>query len=187
MANNAPRPVLNTDASSSVENKPLIITSLASGVSAKGLGDLLKDGEDKMRQGKFSESVATYETAQQVAPNNPFVYLGRCFAELGSSYYGKADLDLRRAVFLDEAVLAGRYDLNGFLGQDRVSLVQSELSKIAGSEKGARASVLMAFISHSTGADTAAGKSLDDAAARGGYAGLVDQMRATWGIRATAK
>jgi hypothetical protein len=179
------KPILNGD--SAVNEKPLIITSLATGTPAKGLSDLLKTAEDKMRQGKYTEAVDTYETAQHVAPNNPFVYLGRSFAELGSSYYGKADLDLRRAVIVDPAVLAGRYDLNGFLGQDRVGFVSDELTKMSTTEKGARPWVLLAFVAHNTGDDTAAAKDLDEASTRGGYTSLVDAMRTAWGIKAPPK
>jgi hypothetical protein len=164
----------------------MIITSLAAGMPVTKFSDLLKSAEEKMRAGKFTEAVDTYETAQQVTRNNPFVYLGRTFAELGSSYYGKADLDLRRAVLLDPAVLSGRYDLNGFLGQDRVNFVQKELIDISSHEKGARAYVLLAFVAHNIGDDALAATDLDEATTRGGYKGLVDEMRSAWGIKAAA-
>ena len=91
------KPLLTPADNSAADNQPLVITSLATGIQAKGLGDLMKSAEGKMREGKFTEAVDTYESARAVAPNNPLVPLGRSFAELGASYYGKADQDLTRA------------------------------------------------------------------------------------------
>lgn len=177
------KPILNPP-DNSADNQSYVVTSLATGIQAKGLADLMKSAETQMRQGKFTEAVDSYEAAQAVAPNNPFVYLGRSFAELGASYYGKADADLNRAVASDPAVLSGKYDLNGFLGDDRVKFVKTDLADIAKNEKGARPLVLLAFIAHNTGDDSTAAKYLDDAAARGGgYGSLITLMQAAWGIK----
>jgi hypothetical protein len=186
---NMPKPAPGTvlDNTTSLA-KPIVITSLATGVPSKTLADLMKTAEDRMREGKFTEAVDAYESAQKAFPNNPFIYLGRSFAELGSSYYGKADLDLRRAVLLDPAVLAGRYDLNGFLGQDRVSFIQKELTDIETREtKSGRAPTLLAFVAHNVGDDTAAVTELNAAATKGGpYPAMVEEMRTAWGIQAPA-
>ncbi len=136
-----------------------------------------------MRAGKFTEAVDTYQTAEQVAPNNPFVSLGRGFAELGASYYGKADQDISRAINADPAILVGRYDLKGFLGEDRLSFVEKDLQDIASSEKGARPLVLLGYMAHNTGDDAAAAKDFDDAMQRGGYNDLIKLMKQAWSIR----
>ena len=177
------KPILTKPDTAVEPAQPYIVTSLSSGISAKGLQQLMKTAEDQMRQGKFTESVDTYDSAEQVAPNNPFVTLGRSFAEIGASYYGKADLDLNRAIALDPAVMAGRYDLKGFLGEDRVKFVQGDLQDIADSEKGARPLVLLGFIAHNGGDDTLAAKDLNEAAKRGGYANLVAQLKQAWGLK----
>ncbi len=180
-------PIL-TPADSAADNQPYVVTSLATGIPAKGLADLMKSAEDKMRDGKFTEAVDAYETAQSVAPNNAFVSLGRSFAELGASYYGKADLDLNRAIVAEPAVLAGKYDLNGFLGEDRVKFVTKDLNDIASHEKSARPLVLLGFIAHNTGDDVAASKYLDQAATRGGgYDSLIALMRSTWSLKTDGK
>ena len=83
-----------------------------------------------MRAGKFTQAVATYDTAQEVSPNNPFIPFGRGIAELGASYYGKADLDLSRAINSESALLAGQYDLKGFIGEDRLAFVSNDLAEI---------------------------------------------------------
>ncbi len=122
-----------------------------------------------MRAGQFGQAVDTYDTAAEVAPNNPFVPLGRGFAELGASYYGKAEADLTRAILAEPAVLAGQYDLKGFLGQDRLAFVQKDLTDIGATEQTARPFLLLAYIAHNTGADdaTVTTKYLDTAEARG--------------------
>jgi tetratricopeptide (TPR) repeat protein len=178
----AAKPILTTPEASE-ENQSYIITSLATGISAKGLADLMKTAEDQMRAGKFTEAVDTYQTAEQVAPNNPFVSLGRGFAELGASYYGKADQDISRAINADPAILVGRYDLKGFLGEDRLSFVEKDLQDIASSEKGARPLVLLGYMAHNTGDDAAAAKDFDDAMQRGGYNDLIKLMKQAWSIR----
>ncbi len=174
-------PVLNGQ-ESAANNQPYVITSLATGIKAKGLADLLKTAEDQMRSGNFSQAIDTYDSAEEVAPNNPFVPLGRGFAELGRSYYAKADKDLTRAVAGDPAILVGQYDLKGFIGSDRLKFIQKDLADISKSEKSARSVVLQAFIAHNTGDDESAVKDLDDAAARGGYAAMVKTMRDAWGL-----
>jgi hypothetical protein len=181
------QPILTPQDNTSADNQPTVITSLATGIQAKGLADLMKSAEDKMRQGKFTEAVDTYETAQAVAPNNPFIALGRSFAELGASFYGKADQDLTRAIIADPAVLAGKYDLNGFLGEDRVKFVNSDLADLAAHQKSARPLVLLAFIAHNNGDDATAATDLDQAAPRGQYDSLIALMRSTWGLKVNGK
>ncbi len=177
-------PVINGHESSAADNQPFVVTSLASGIKAKGLFDLLKTAEEQMRSGKFSQAIDTYDTAEQVAPNNPFVPLGRGFAELGRSYYAKADADFNRAITAEPAILAGQYDLKGFIGDDRVRFVQNDLQQIGTTEKSARSAVLLAFIAHNVADDNTAAMQLDEATTRGGYTSTVDAMRQAWGLRA---
>jgi len=180
-------PILTPADNATADNEPAVITSLATGIRAKGLAELMKSAEDMMRQGKFTEAVDTYQTAQAVAPNNPFIALGRSFAELGASYYGKADQDLIRAIRIEPAVLAGKYDLNGFLGEDRVKFLNTDLTDLAAHQKSARPLVLLAFIAHNTGDDATAARDLDQAAPRGQYDSLIALMRSTWGLKVDGK
>jgi hypothetical protein len=179
----AAQPILTKPGASAEDNQPYLITSLAAGIDAKGLAGLMKTAEDQMRQGKFTEAVDTYDTAEQVAPNNGFVYLGRGFAGLGASYYGKADQDLTRAFNSEPAILLGKYDLKGFLGEDRLKFVHDDLEDIANQEKGARPLVLLGFIAHNSGDDILAGKDLAEAQRRGGYADVIKTMREAWNIK----
>ncbi|HSV16686.1 MAG TPA: hypothetical protein VLI90_20645 [Tepidisphaeraceae bacterium] len=165
-------------------NQPYVITSLATGIKAKGLSDLMKQAEEQMRQGKFTNALDTYDSAQQVAPNNPLIALGRGFAELGASYYGKAEGDLRRGIFAAPAVLVGQYDLKGFLGEDRLKFVVKDLKDILKTEKTERPAFLLAYIFHNVGDDESTAKYLDEADRRvAGRDGMVNLMRNTWGLK----
>jgi hypothetical protein len=164
------------------DGKPVVITSLATGVAAPGMAGLLKKAEDQMRDGKFSKASDLYDSAEQVAPNNPFAPLGRSFAELGSSYYVKADADLAKAVAEEPAILGGQYDLKGFLGEDKLKFVQNDLADVSANEKAARPEVLLAFIAHNSGDDTAAASHLEAASIRGGDSALIAAMRSVWNL-----
>jgi hypothetical protein len=172
-----------------ISDQPFVITHLYDGIRAQGLRDLLKSAEDQMRAGQFSQAVDTYDTAGEVAPNNPFVPLGRGFAELGASYYGKAEADLTRAILSEPAVLAGQYSLKGFLGDNRLSFVRNDLTEIARTEKTARPHLLLAYIAHNDGKDdaTVTAPELDAAEALGGDAKLIGLMRDAWNIKPPAK
>jgi hypothetical protein len=158
-----------------------VITSLATGIKAKGLAGFMKTAEDQMRAGKFTDALNSYDNAQQVAPNNPLIPLGRSFAELGASYYGKAETDLRNAVRSDAAVLMPQYDLKGFIGEDRLKFVVKDLKDVANTEKTERPVLLLAYISHNVGDDEGAAKYLNDADTRsGGRDQMVELMRTVW-------
>lgn len=161
-----------------------VITSLATGVQASGLANVLKTAEKNMRSGKFTAALDSYDTAAAVAPNNPFVTLGRGFAELGASYYGKAEDDIRRTITNEPAVLVARYDLKGFLGGERLRFITQDLRDIAKSEKTAsRAPFLLAYIEHNNGNDQVAEKDLNEAIHRaGGKDAVAREMQKLWGF-----
>ncbi len=162
---------------------PFLISSLAVGTKDGALAKLLRDAEGQMRSGAFGRSVETYDAAASVAPNNPFVPLGRGFAELGAGYYGRGEADLTRAILSEPALLAARYDLAGFLGADRLKFVQGELTDIAATEQTARPHLLLAFIAHNAGADDLTAKDLAIAADRGSNPKLVALMREAWDVK----
>ena len=167
---------------------PFIISSLATGIRAKGLADLMGTAEKQMRSGQFAQAVDSYDTAGEVAPNNPFVPLGRGFAELGASFYGRAETDLTHAILLEPAVLAGQYDLKGFLGDTRLKFVQQDLTGIAKTENTARPHLLLAYLAHNTGQDDmkVTAPQLDAAAAAGADAKVIGLMREAWNLKAPA-
>jgi tetratricopeptide (TPR) repeat protein len=131
---------------------PLDVRSLAAGVQAKGLRDLMTDAERLTREGKFAGALERYDAAEAVAPNNPLVWLGRAHAQLGAGYYARAERDLRSALTSDRALLMGRYDLEYFLGEARLAAVVQDLKDVAKAEKGdARTPFLLAYIAYNTG------------------------------------
>lgn len=168
--------------------EPLRIKSLAEGVEAKGLRELLASAEELMKAGKFASAIEKYGAAQQVAPNNPLIVLGRAHAELGATYYGRAEQSLRQAIEADPALLMGQYDLEAFVGRDRLGFVVKDLKQISNTEAGAaRPHLLLAYIAYSMpGNEAAAAQYLDAAAERSkGADPLIDLMRKNWNLPAT--
>jgi hypothetical protein len=164
--------------------RPLQIHSLAEGVQAKGLADLLTEAETQMKAGHFHSALEQYELAEQVAPNNPLILLGRANAELGQSYYTRADTHLRQAFSGDQALLMGQYDLNTLLGQDRLQFLVSDLKAIAQREtKESRPLFLLAYIAYNTGSERKAAAYLDLAEKRaGGSDPVYDLVRKYWSL-----
>lgn len=162
--------------------KPPVISSLATGVQSKGMEQLLKDAESLMREQKFVAAIDKYGTAQQVAPNNPLPLLGLAHAELGASFYARAETHLRQA-FSDPALLMAQYDLRQFIGEDRLAFIVRDLKEIANNEKGSpRPLVLLAYIAYNEGNDRMAAGYLDLAEKRaGGDAdGFYQKLRKHW-------
>src|SRR5205085_5170480 len=127
------------------------------------------NAEKLMRQGKFTTALEEYERAAKMEPTNPFVSLGRANAELGASYYARAERDLRDSFAADPTLLAGRYNLQQFLGAERLDFLTRDLKEIATSEaREPRPAFLLAYISYNTGNPRAAAEYLDMAERRAG-------------------
>lgn len=163
--------------------EPLQINSLATGVTGAGLTGVLKSAEDFMRQGKFNSAIQQYDLAQQVAPNNPMIRLGRANAHLGASSYRTAEADLRQAFGADQALLMAQYDLRGFMGASRLQILVNDLKEIGRSEpKNPVPSLLLAYISYNTNNEAAAVTYLGEVEQRQGGAAdpLVQTMKRLW-------
>lgn len=133
---------------------PPVVTSLATGVEAKGLKQLLTEAEALMREQKFVSALGKYDLAEQVAPNNPMVLLGRANAELGASFYARAETHLREAFTGAPALMMAKYDLRSFLGDDRLAFLVKDLKEIANNEKASpRPLLLLAYIAYNEGND----------------------------------
>lgn len=148
---------------------PVQVKSLAEGVQAQGLRELLKSAEDLLKEGKYDSAIEKYESAERVALNNPLISLGRAHAELAATYYRRAENTLRRAVEADPALLYGQYDLRGFIGQDRLQYVANDLKELAaGSPKDPRPVLLLAYITYNSQMEQQAATFLDEASRRAG-------------------
>lgn len=149
--------------------RPVQIRSLAEGVEAKGLADLLKQAEDYMKAGKYNSALEQYDLAEQVAANNPLILLGKANVELGQSYYTRAETHLRQAFMQDQALLMGQYDLRALIGAERLEYLVKDLKEVAKQEtRQARPVFLLAYIAYNTGNERMAAAYLDLAEKRAG-------------------
>lgn len=162
--------------------RPLQIDSLARDVQAKGLKEVMTEAEELMKQQKFASALERYDTAELVAPNNPLVALGRAHAELGASYYSRAETHLREAFRGNPALLMGQYDLRSFLGDDRLQFLVKDLKEIANKEeRSPRPAFLLAYIAYNTGNESMAASYLDLAEKRaGGQDPVFQLLRKHW-------
>jgi hypothetical protein len=169
------------------QGAPPKIESLYPGVKAKGLSDLLKDGEDLMKQGKWYDAIQKYDTAQQVAPNNMLILVGRANAELGASSYGPADADIRSAFTQDPAMMEGQFDLRKMIGDDRLQFLVNDLKQIQQKNPNeSRPVFLLAYINYNTGNERMAAAYLDLAEKRaGGNDTFFSMVRNHWTLPAT--
>jgi tetratricopeptide (TPR) repeat protein len=163
---------------------PVKVPSLATGVKAKGLSDVLKNAENLMKDGKFTSALDQYDQAEQVAPNNPLIRLGRANAELGASYYARAEAHLRDVFGKNPELLSGQYDLTGMLGEQRVAVLVKDLKEIANREqREPRPVFLLAYIAYNTGHEQNAEAYLDLADKRsGGKDAFFQLLRDNWAL-----
>jgi tetratricopeptide (TPR) repeat protein len=161
---------------------PEKIESIAEGVEAKGLRDVLKSAEDLMREQKFAAALEKYEVARQVAPNNSLITMGRANAELAASYYRRAEASLREAVGRAPELVVAQFDLRALVGPERLQVLVSDLKEIAENDKQvARPAILLAYIAYNTGNEAQAGEYLTAAEQRaGGDDALLSAWRKNW-------
>jgi len=162
--------------------EPLRINSLAAGVRAKGLHDLLTAAEDLMRQGKFESAIEKYNMAEQVAPDEHLIPLGRANAELGAGYYRLAASDLHRVFLSDPALVLGQYDLTQWMPPQRLQYISKELQTLAAGEPQQETPVfLLAYVSYNAGHASEAARYLDQAQQRAGSSDpLLSMLRSHW-------
>jgi hypothetical protein len=167
---------------------PLQIDSLATGVKSSTLGDLLHQGEDQISHQQYDEAIRVFDNAERAVPNNPLIYIGRAEAELGGSYYRQADMDLREAFRLDNAVLLSQYDLKRYLGEDRIQFIMTSLKQIStDSPENTTAPFLLAYVAYNTHQESLAGQYLDDCGKRsGGSDETVVLLKRYWNLKSSS-
>jgi tetratricopeptide (TPR) repeat protein len=166
------------------EVKPITVKTMASGINGQGLKDLLTKAEALMREGKFTSAIDQYAAAEQVAPNQPLIWIGRANAELGASYYNRAEGHLKEAFRSDTALLMAQYDLQTFLGQDRLQSVIKDLKEIASVDQKSPTPVfLLGYIAYNTGNERRAAGWLDLAEKRSdGKDPIFKLLREHWSL-----
>jgi len=184
LVNQARDNVAKIDSAVGPKPAPIQVKSLASGVRARGLAEVLGGAESLLKQGKFSAALDQYDVAEQVAPNNPLIRLGRSNAELGAGFYARAEQHLRQAFTQDTALLVGQYDLRAMLGEERVDYLVNDLKQIANAEANqVRPVFLLAYLSYNTGNERRAAAYLDLAEKRaGGKDPLLGLLRQYWSL-----
>jgi len=163
---------------------PLKIDSLAVGVRAQGLANLLRQAETLMREGKYLAAVDQYEAAEQVAPNNGLVVLGKAHAHLAAAYYKKAEIGLRQALSADPVLMMAQFDLKAMIGQPRLEFLVKDLKDLARrQENDAGPAFLLAYLAYHTGNEQQAATYLDLALARsGGKDELCKLLKVHWAL-----
>jgi len=167
---------------------PLKFNSLATGMKAKGLEELLLRAEELMREGKFASAIESYDAAARAAPENPLVWMGRANAELGASYYARAEENLRKAFTADPSLLLAQYDLKTFYGDDRLQYLVKDLKDIASKDKtNVRSLFLLSYIAYNTSNERRAAAYLELAEKRAGGDELLKLLREHWTLPKDSK
>jgi hypothetical protein len=167
---------------------PVPVSTLAMGVKAKGLHDLLSGAEDLIKQGKYDSAVAEYNQALRVAPNNPLPFLGRAHAELAGGYYGRAEMDLRIVFRNDPELLLAQFDLKSLFPKDRIDFIRKDLHDVAAADpQSERPWFLLAYLDYNTGDTATADKDLNEAEQRSHGDWSVRLLRQHWALPSNPK
>lgn len=179
----------NTAGGMAPGSSPIKVTTLAEGIKAKGLHDLLAGAEDLIRQGKYDLAIQNYNQAQRVAPNNPLSLLGRANAELAAEYYARAEQDLRTAYRINPGLLLLQFDLETLLPNGRASDLRKDLQDLAQKDvKSERPWFMLAYLDYNSNDSATAQKDIFEAEQRSGRAdATLRRMRQYWPLPSTAK
>jgi tetratricopeptide (TPR) repeat protein len=135
-----------------------------------------------MKDGKYQTALDQYEAAQEVAPNNAMIMVGRANAELGAGYYKKAETHLRIAMQSDPVVTMAQFDLRTMLGEQRLTTIVRDLKDTATAQKTDPGLVLLlAYLAYNSGSEAQAATYLNEADRRAaGKDELVTLLRNHW-------
>lgn len=163
---------------------PVKVPTLTEGMKGKGFTDLMKTGEQAMKDGKYTLAFENYDKAEQIAPNNPLIKLGRAHTELAATYYARADVHLREVFSAHPEMLVAQYDLIAMLGEARVKTLINDLKDISKKDqREARPLFLLAYIGYNTGHEQEAEAYLDLAdKRRGGQDPFFKLLRENWSL-----
>ena len=153
-------------------------------MKGKGLTDFMQAGEAAMKEGKFTLAFENYDKAEQVAPNNPLIRLGRANAELGASYYSRAESHLHDVFTSHPELLVAQYDLTSMLGEQRLKTLIRDLKELSKKDTNEpRPLFLLSYIAYNTGHEQEAQGYLDLADKRAGGANpFYKLLRENWSL-----
>ena len=163
---------------------PLEMDSLATGIPAKGLHDLMANAEVLLREDRFTTAIEQYDRAARVAPNNPLIPMGRAIAELGAGLYAQSERDLRQVYRSAPATMMAKVNLGHLLTSQRLEYLSKDLSSLAQQyPHDERPWFLLAFIHYNTGHSDEAAKDLNNASERGGKLdSTIKMLQSHWKI-----
>lgn len=172
-----------------VAPKALAIDSLASGVTASGLAQLLKQGEDLTRDGKYEQAMEIFAAASEVAPNNYLATIGTAHAALAGGFFKKAETAVRAAYLADPSLLMAKFNLKKMIGQDALPNVVNQLKQAANSQQDDPGlAMLLCYVSYHNDYISQAGIYLDLAEKRSaGKDPFYPYLRAHWKVPTTAE
>lgn len=148
---------------------PLEMDSLATGITAKGLHDLMANAEVLLREDRFTTAIEQYDRASRVAPNNPLIMMGRAVAELGAGLYAQSERDLRQVFRTAPATMMAKVNLGHLMTPQRLEYLSKDLTSLAQQNpRDERPWFLLAFIHYNTGHSDEASKDLNNASQRTG-------------------
>jgi tetratricopeptide (TPR) repeat protein len=127
------------------------IKSFAAGINEPALASVMQRAEKLLAEGRYASAIIEIDNAELLAPRDPMLKLARSIAQLGGGYYRQAEISMREALDLDQALLVARYDLVGMIGERRLETIRTDLGRIAGESPADPGPLLMlAFVAHQT-------------------------------------
>jgi tetratricopeptide (TPR) repeat protein len=148
---------------------PVEVDSFASGVTSPTLKAILNEAEAAMKRGQYVQSVARYDAAARLVPNQPLVLLGRGTAELGAGFYRRSASTLRAALERHPELAMGRVSVIELLGAERVETLRADLEQLAMDQPDSPVpTFLLAYLVYGEGDATRAARLLRVADVRNG-------------------
>jgi tetratricopeptide (TPR) repeat protein len=130
---------------------PLDVGPISQTIRGEGLSKLIAGAEDSARHQQFKDAIGKFLDARRVAPNNMLIVVDLANAELGAGFYAQSEEYLRMAYAADPALLMGKYDLRGLLGDDRMQILITDLKRVASTSDSATPVFLLAYVSYDMG------------------------------------
>ena len=168
---------------------PVPVSSLATGIKAKGLRTMLAGAEDLMRKintTRPSGSITSLNASLPIIPSPRWA--GR-HAELAGAYYAKAEQDLRQVFKSDPELLMAQFDLKALIPKERLDFIRKDLKDLT--QKDSRAErpwFLLAYLDYNSGDVSAAANNLTEAERRsapGDWA--IRLLRQHWALESKSK
>jgi tetratricopeptide (TPR) repeat protein len=165
---------------------PISIRKLSDGTTGE-LSESIGRAEKLMLEGKFTSAIDQFDAAERISPDDPMIFMGRSIAELGASYFRRAEVHLRQAFERSPELLLARYDLKNMIGDARLEFLVGELKQLATTNANDPGPLmLLAFIHYSVEDTTRAAALLAEAQRRSPNDQSIKLMQATWQLSAPA-